>query len=108
MEIKCYNIECASFSIEDDNACGIYTDINLCDESFSFKGNKEPVAEVPCSVGLKGRLIKASASLLKKRMSDLDEDYPIRFSKRTLREIQKHNDHLGDVARELRAIADAL
>jgi hypothetical protein len=73
-----------------------------------LKANKAPVVEVPCSAGLKGRLITAAASLSLHKLSEFDDDYPQRFPKRVLREIEKHNDHLGDIARELMAIKDAL
>ena len=71
-------------------------------------GNSDTVADVLCNVGLKGRLIAAAASLSLHKLSEFDDDYPQRFPKRVLREIEKHNDHLGDIARELMAIKDAL
>jgi hypothetical protein len=75
-----------------------------------LKTNKAPVADVlcNCNVGLKGRLITAAASLSLHKLSEFDDDYPGKFPKWVLRDIEKHNDHLGDIARELMSIKDAL
>jgi hypothetical protein len=70
-----------------------------------------PVREgesVHLSGGLKGRLIKHAASLLTERMSEFDDDYPKRFPKKVLREIERHNERLRLMAIDLRLIADAL
>lgn len=58
--------------------------------------------------GYKERLIKHAATLLMKRLSDIDEDYPPRFPKHVLRDIEKHNERLRVIAIDLRSIADAL
>ena len=85
------------------------TKISLRNHALSDQNKNETTGNKSAfSAGLDGRLIKAAASLLTKRMSDLDEDYPKRFSKYVLREIEKHNEHLTAISRELRAIADAL
>ena len=57
---------------------------------------------------LKSRLIKAAASLLTNRMSDLEDDYPQRFPKYILKEIEKHNDKLASIASEIRKVANTL
>jgi hypothetical protein len=82
--------------------------LDNCAAYKSIIAQTAPVAEVPCSAGLKGRLITAAASLSLYKLSEFDDDYPQRFPKRVLREIEKHNDHLGGIARELMAIKDAL
>ena len=61
-----------------------------------------------CITGFRGRLIKVAASLSLHKLSEFDDDYPRRFPKRVLREIEKHNDHLRDIAKELMAIKNAL
>ena len=61
---KCYNIECACFNKrEEDSACEVFTEINLCDESFTLKANKEPVADVLCNVGLCDAEVKEEKTL---------------------------------------------
>lgn len=54
------------------------------------------------------RLIRHAATLLMQRLSDIDEDYPKRFPKHVLRDIEKHNELLRVIAIDLRSIADFL
>jgi hypothetical protein len=102
-----------------NEACPIYGTINVhncrggtemmqaCKKYLTC--NLDAVATSPaCNAGLKGRLIAATASLSLHKLSEFDDDYPQRFPKRVLREIEKHNDHLRDIASELMSIKDAL
>ena len=104
----CETWECGHFSYDEKSGCLKWDDVKLCSLYMRLKAQKEPVAEVPCSVWLKGRLITAAASLSLHKLSEFDDDYPQRFPKRVLREIEKHNNHLSSIARELMAIKDAL
>jgi hypothetical protein len=106
--IKCGERECHKYNETEDNNCKRYVDIEIASRGQCRKMVKDAVADVPCNVGLKGRLITAAASLSLHKLSEFDDDYPQRFPKRVLREIEKHNDHLGDIARELMSIKDAL
>lgn len=103
MDYKC---ECG-WKISDCDADYVVT--CLCGKPMKpLISEKASGSKVPCSAGLKGRLITAAASLSLHKLSAFDDDYPQRFPKRVLREIEKHNDHLSDIARELMSIKDAL
>lgn len=68
-------------------------------------GNIE-IDSSPCSSdGYKSTLIKHSATLLTKRMSEFEDDYPKRFPKYILREIQTHNERLRKIAIDISRIA---
>ena len=76
-------------------------DVCYCADCF------EP--ETKNSTGLlKSKLIKHAATLLTERMSDIDDDYPRRFPKWALREIEEHNERLRLIAIDLRSVADAI
>lgn len=56
----------------------------------------------------KAKLIKHSATLLRKQLSEFEEDYPKRFPKKVLRDIQEHNERLRLIAIDISSIARAL
>ena len=50
---------------------------------------------------LSGKLTRIAASLLKERLADFAEDYPKRFPKHVLRDIERHNERIRVLACEL-------
>ena len=58
--------------------------------------------------GHKVELVRHAATLLNERLSDFEEDYPKRFSKKVLREIQQHNELLRVLAVDIARIGRAL
>lgn len=104
-----YSAECCGLKYAVSE--GQWVECPKCGASITHKplnGNKESGAKLPCSDLLKGRLIKAAASLATNRLSELDHDYPERFPKWVLREIEKHNDRLRLMTLEIRDIANSL
>ena len=93
--------------------CG-KNEANTCAECVAFliqpksQAQNRPVPQVGSKDLLKGQLINHAAALLVKRISDFAEDYPRKFPKWVLREIEEHNERLRLMAIDLRKIADAL
>jgi hypothetical protein len=104
--MECLNKECEFYDETYTFNCGPPGIPHDCPSCLTEE--KAPVVDVLCNVGLKGRLITAAASLSLHKLSEFDDDYPRKFPKWVLRGIEKHNDHLGDIARELMSIKDAL
>ena len=97
---ECIKKECGNYNSEHPLNC--LGSVDMMGRCYSY------IPLTACKDGLKGRLITAAASLSLHKLSEFDDDYPQRFPKRVLREIEKHNDHLRGIARELMAIKDAL
>lgn len=57
---------------------------------------------------VKHKLIKHAATLLRNRLSEFQEDYPKRFPKSVLREIQDHNEMLRIIAIDIAEIGRSL
>lgn len=71
-----------------------------------FKGKPEatesqtPLGQTELAL-LNGKLTSVAASLLKARLSDIEDDYPKKFPKHVLSTIEKHNECLRKLACEL-------
>ena len=93
--------------VKNDGRCN--TKPENCPEWCSrTKNTTKPMANVGYKDLPKSKLIKIAASLLVDRMSDFAEDYPRRFPKKVLKEIEKHNERLRLISIEISKLARTL
>jgi hypothetical protein len=87
-------------------------DPNVAQKAVQFFDNVESMLDQAFSAdqppSQKDELIKVAAALIKGQLSEHAEDWPKSMPKTALRQIEKQNEQINEIAAQLRIIADKI